>query len=178
VLYERGAFGPDDTASTALVLAIYGAGLPAFVLHKVLQPLYYAREDTRRPFRYAVISMILNAVIAVGLMQVIGFAAAALATTLAGWIMVVQLWAGSRRIGDEARLDDRCRSRLPRIILASLGMGVALWAGMVVLGPLLGTHGWRYLGLGLLVGIGILSYFVIGTLIGAFKLSDFKGLRR
>jgi putative peptidoglycan lipid II flippase len=49
VLFERGAFGPDDTVATALALAVYGAGLPAFVLQKVLQPLYFAREDTRPP---------------------------------------------------------------------------------------------------------------------------------
>ena len=177
VLYERGAFGPDDTASTALALAIYGAGLPAFVLHKVLQPLYYAREDTRRPFRYAVISMILNAAIAVGLMPYIGFAAAALATTLAGWIMVAQLWFGTRRMGDEARFDTRSRSRIPRVVLASLAMGAVLWAGQIALGPLFGEAIWRYVALAALVAVGIISYFVAGTAIGAFRLSDFKKLR-
>ena len=119
VLYERGAFSATDSQNTALVLAIYGAGLPSFVLHKVLQPLFYAREDTKSPFRYAVVSMILNLLIAVGLMPYIGFAAAAFATTLAGWIMLAQRWIGSRRMGDEARLDDRLRNRLPRIVLAS-----------------------------------------------------------
>ena len=177
VLYERGAFGPDDTASTALALAIYGAGLPAFVLHKVLQPLYYAREDTRRPFRYAVISMILNAAIAVGLMPYIGFAAAALATTLAGWIMVAQLWFGTRRMGDEARLDTRSRSRIPRVVLASLAMGAVLWAGQIAMGPLFGEAIWRYVALAALITAGIISYFVAGTAIGAFRLSDFKKLR-
>ena len=72
VLYERGAFTAADTQATALVLAIYGAGLPAFVLHKVLQPLFYAREDSRSPFRYALWSMGVNAAFAVGLMPVIG----------------------------------------------------------------------------------------------------------
>lgn len=178
VLYQRGAFGPDDTASTALVLAIYGAGLPAFVLHKVLQPLYYAREDTRRPFRYAVVSMILNAAIAIGLMPHIGFAAAALATTLAGWIMVLQLWFGTRRMGDEARFDTRSRSRIPRQVIAALAMGAALWVGQIVLGPLFGDAVWRYAALLALIAIGIVSYFAAGTAIGAFRLSDFRGLRR
>ena len=122
--------------------------------------------------------MVLNAAIAVGLMQLIGFAAAALATTLAGWIMVAQLWFGSRQMGDEARLDARCRSRLPRIVLASLGMGAVLFCGQIILGPLLGTHGWRYAGLAMLIAAGIASYFAIGALIGAFRLSDFRGLRR
>ncbi|MES2844966.1 MAG: murein biosynthesis integral membrane protein MurJ [Pseudomonadota bacterium] len=174
VLYQRGAFGPDDAAATALALAIYGAGLPAFVLHKVFQPLYYAREDTKRPFQYAVVSMLVNAAIAIGLLPVIGFAAAALATTLSGWVMVWQLWLGARGMGDEARFDDRFRSRMPRMLAASGTMGVVLWLGSVMLGPMLGTHGWRYLGLALLVTLGILSYGGAGLLFRAFRLSDFR----
>ena len=178
VLFERGAFDADDSANTALALAAYGLGLPAFVLQKVLQPLYYAREDTRRPFQYAVVCMIVNAAIAIGLLPVIGFVAAALATTLSGWIMVWQLWRGSRGMGDEARLDARCKSRLPRIVLASLAMGAVLWGMVVILGPMLGTDGWRYLGLALLVASGIVSYFGLGALFGAFRLSDFRSLRQ
>ena len=178
VLYQRGAFGVDDTAATALALAIYGAGLPAFVLHKVYQPLYYAREDSRSPFRFALISMILNAAIAFGLMPVIGFAAAALATTLAGWIMALQLWLGTRKMGDAARFDTRFRSRAPRIIVASAIMGLVLYFGQAVLGDMLASRGWRCAGLGLLVGLGITSYFGFGTAIGAFRLSDFRKLRQ
>ncbi len=178
VLYQRGAFTTDDATATALVLAIYGAGLPAFVLHKVYQPLYYAREDSRSPFRFAVVSMIVNAVIAVGLMPYIGFAAAALATTIAGWMMAAQLWLGTKRMGDAARFDTRFRSRAPRIILAAIAMGFALYAGQVALGELLASHIWRYAGLALLIGLGIVSYAAAGTAIGAFKLADFRKLRR
>jgi putative peptidoglycan lipid II flippase len=178
VLYQRGAFTAADSQNTALVLAIYGAGLPSFVLHKVLQPLFYAREDTKRPFRYAVVSMVLNAAIAVGLMPYIGFAAAALATTLAGWIMLAQLWIGSRRMGDEARLDPRLRSRLPRIILASALMGAVLFGLAQLLAPALADPVWRYGAVAALIGAGIVSYFGIGAGLGAFRLSDFKGLRR
>ncbi len=178
VLYQRGAFKPTDTEATAIALAIYGAGLPAFVLHKVLQPLFYAREDSRRPFLYAIASMITNAVLAVGLMPWLGFAAAAWATTLSGWVMVWQLWRGSRSMGPEAQFDDRFREKLPRIILASLLMGAALWLGSIALAPLLAAHLWRFAALLLLITIGIVSYFGIGALIGAFRLSDFAALRR
>ncbi|HEX9859236.1 MAG TPA: murein biosynthesis integral membrane protein MurJ, partial [Paracoccaceae bacterium] len=61
VLFERGRFGPDDTAATALAVAVYGAGLPAFVLQKVLQPLFFARENTRSPFYFALWAMVVNA---------------------------------------------------------------------------------------------------------------------
>lgn len=178
VLYQRGAFGPDDAAATALALAIYGAGLPAFVLHKVFQPLYYAREDTRSPFRFAVWSMIVNAAIAVGLLPVIGFSAAALATTLSGWIMVLQLWLGTRKMGDEARFDTRFRQRLPRILIAAVLMGGVLWFGMVLLGPMLGTEGWRYAALALLVALGMGSYALAALALGAMRLSDLKSALR
>jgi putative peptidoglycan lipid II flippase len=178
VLFERGAFGPDDTAATALALAIYGAGLPAFVLHKVFQPLYYAREDTRSPFRFAVWSMIVNAVVAVGLLPLIGFSAAALATTISGWTMVLQLWRGTRKMGEEARFDDRFRHRLPRILIASLVMGAALWGAGIALGPALGTPGWRYAALAALCSAGIAAYALSALALGAMRLSDIKSALR
>lgn len=178
VLFERGAFGPDDTAATALALAIYGAGLPAFVLHKVFQPLYYAREDTRSPFRFAVWSMVINAVVAIGLLPVIGFSAAALATTVSGWTMVWQLWRGTRHMGDEARFDARFRSRLPRILAACAIMGAALWAASIALGPAIGTPGWRYAALAALVAIGMAAYALSALAFGAMRLSDLKAALR
>ena len=178
VLYQRGAFTTQDTDATATALAIYGLGLPAFVLHKVLQPLFYAREDSRRPFLYAIASMITNAAMAIGLMPWLGFAAAAWATTLSGWVMVWQLWHGSRRMGPEAQLDARFRRSLPRIIAAALIMGAALWAGSQALTPYLHQHLWRYGALAALIALSILTYFGTGALIGAFRISDFLALRR
>lgn len=177
VLFERGAFEADDTAATALALAIYGAGLPAFVLHKVLQPLYFAREDTKTPFRFAVISMVVNVVIAVGLMPYVGYLSAAFGTTLAGWAMVAQLWYGARSMGSAARPDARMRDRLWRIVLASLVMGAVVWLSTQWLDTALHSDG-RGLALLLVVLIGAATYFGIGGLIGAFRVSDFKSALR
>ncbi|WP_461470794.1 murein biosynthesis integral membrane protein MurJ, partial [Pararhodobacter sp.] len=178
VLFERGRFGPEDTAATALAVAVYGIGLPAFVLQKVLQPLFFAREDTRRPFHYAVVSMVVNAGLAIGLAPLFGYVAAAMATSMAGWAMVWQLWRGSRGMGEAARFDARLMTRAPRIALASLLMGAALWLVQIPLAPLLAMPGWRFAGVGLLVLAGMISYFGLGALIGAFKLSDFRSAMR
>jgi len=177
VLFQRGAFSAKDTAATATALAIYGVGLPAFVLHKVLQPLYFAREDTKTPFRYALVSMAVNAVIAIGLMPFIGYLAAALGTTLAGWAMVWQLWRGARSMGEAARPDARLYDRLWRIIVASAIMGAAVWGAAQGLDAAM--HGpWRSLALLVLVLIGALAYFGSGALIGAFRMADFKSAMR
>jgi len=179
VLFGRGKFLASDVGPTAQALAIYGLGLPAFVLQKVLQPLYFAREDTKKPFRFAVWSMVVNAVLALGLAPLIGFSAAAWGTTIAGWTMAAQLWRGTRAFGEAAELDDRLRHRLPRIALASAVMGVVLWGLMVVLDQALVTPGTRYLALAALVLGGMAAYGLAAVVCGAVRLSDLSaGFRR
>ena len=177
VLFERGAFTAEDTRATALAVAIYGLGLPAFVLQKTLQPLFFAREDTKRPFRYALIAMVLNAALAIGLAPVIGFIAAAVGTSATGWAMVALLWRGSRGMGEAATVDSRLKRRLGLIIVASVGMSAVLLGLSWVLSntPIPAATA---TGLALLIATGIVSYFALGHAIGAFKLSEFRSAMR
>ncbi len=175
VLFERGAFTSADAAATAAALAVYGLGLPAFVLQKVLQPLFFAREDTRSPFRYAVVAMFVNAVVAIGLAPVIGYLAAAIGTTVAAWAMVWLLWRGSRRMGEAVRVDDRLRLRTPRIIGASILMGAVIYGLQVLMTPMLYGGAERYLGLAVLVVAGLASYAALGRLVGAISVAELRG---
>lgn len=177
-LFERGAFGVDDTAATALACAVYGLGLPAFILQKVVQPLYFAREDTKRPFYYAFLAMLVNAGFAIGLSAIIGFIAAAIATTLAAWVMLALLWTGTRDMGDAARFDTRARSRIKRIVVASLLMGVVLWIVQGAMGGVFVTPGIKIPMVLLLCLIGGGAYAAFGTMVGAFRLSEVKAALR
>lgn len=174
VLFERGAFTATDTQATALAVAVYGLGLPAFVLQKVLQPLYFAREDTKTPFYYALVALAVNAVIAIGLAPVIGYIAAAIGTTLAGWAMAYLLWRGSRDMGAAAALDDRFRTRLARILAASTVMGAVLWVAARLGASAFDGGPERYLALAALVALGMTVYFGAGQMLGAFRLSELR----
>lgn len=178
VLFERGAFTSDDVASTALAVTVYGLGLPAFVMQKALQPLYFAREDTKRPFYFAVVAMIVNAVVAIGLAMYIGYIAAALATTFAAWVMVWLLWRGARNMGEATRFDDRFKNRVWKILLASVLMGAVLIGAVLMVGPALGMPVIRYGALAFVVGLGIISYFGFGQMIGAFRMAELKAAVR
>ncbi len=70
VLFERGAFGPAEATATAAALAAYAAGLPAFVLVKVLAPGFYAHRDTATPVKVAVAAVAVNFVLTLVLMHV------------------------------------------------------------------------------------------------------------
>jgi putative peptidoglycan lipid II flippase len=173
VMYERGATTAADSQAIAMAVAIYGLGLPAFVLQKLLQPLFFAREDTKTPFRYALYAMLINAGLAFGLHPVMGWLAPAVATTVAGWAMVLLLWLGSRRFGNVAQFDAGFTKRTPRILAATLIMGAALWGTQFLLAETLFTDGIRYLALLALIIVGAAVYFCAGQLLGAF---NFKSL--
>ncbi|MCY4180107.1 MAG: polysaccharide biosynthesis C-terminal domain-containing protein, partial [Litoreibacter sp.] len=178
VLFERGAFTSDDAAATALAVAVYGLGLPAFVLQKIYQPIFFAREDTKRPFYFAVVAMVVNAVIAVGLWPYLDYLAAALATSLAGWTMAWLLWRAARKFGTAAHMDARFKKRIPRIVVASLLMGGMLYLLQVFLLQALGSPGVRYPALAILLIGGGMFYVIIGKAIGAFQPSEIKAALR
>lgn len=174
VLYERGATTSTDSIAMAQAVAIYALGLPAFVLQKILQPLYFSREDTKSPFRFAVWSMVVNAVIAVGGIPFFGWLAPAIATSFAGWVMVLQLSLGRKAMGDEARFDRRFGARLLRITAAAVFMGASLFVASMVLSDMLTTDTIRYLALVILLLVAAVSYFGAGMLLGAFSKSDLR----
>ncbi len=179
VLFERGQFSAQDTTATALAVAVYGVGLPAFMLQKLLQPLFFARENTRSPFHYALVAMAVNAGLAFGLYPVLGWIAPAIAASAAGWVMVALLAIGGRRMGEEARFDDRFKRRAWRIVAASLGMGVVLFAAIHIFGWAFEVAGWRYLALIILIKVAAATYFFLGHVFGAFEVSEFRrALRR
>jgi putative peptidoglycan lipid II flippase len=160
---------------TAPALAAYALGLPAFVLQKVLQPLFYAREDTRRPFRYALVVDGGERGLAFGLMPLIGYLAAAVGTTLASWVMVWQLWRGSRGMGEAAAPDDRFITRCQRILWSAGAMAAALWGLVWLMGPASS----RPLGLLVLVVAGAGVYFLAAALTGAMSPAELRrSLRR
>ncbi|MBL4806562.1 MAG: murein biosynthesis integral membrane protein MurJ [Rhodobacteraceae bacterium] len=178
VLFGRGAFTTEDAIATALAVAIYGAGLPAFVLAKVVAPLFFAREDTRRPFHYALISMVINVVIAIGLSPWFGFLAAAIGTSVAAWIMLAQLVLGSRKLDGAPTLDARLKRIIPKILIASAVMAATLYFAAVGLNTYLETPTVRYVALAGLVISGVVVYAGVILASGAMRAGDLRKLLR
>ena len=92
--------------------------------------------------------------------------------------MVLQLWLGAQSMGDAAQFDTRFKRRSLRIFLASVAMGLVLILAANALAPALAMGYWRYLALLALIVIGAVTYFGIGQIIGALRLSDFKSALR
>jgi putative peptidoglycan lipid II flippase len=177
VLFQRGAFGPRATAATAPALAAYAAGLPAFVLIKVMAPGFFARHDTATPVKIALAAMLVNVTLTfvLGVLSPLAHVGIALATSVAGWVNALLLILLLHRRGHFA-LDKRSRRRLPRIALAALGMGVLVFALESALAhALAGALLIRLVALAVLVGGGLLGFAVLTLLTGATSWRELNG---
>jgi putative peptidoglycan lipid II flippase len=124
-LFTRGQFVFEDARASGLILLQYGWGLPAFVLVKILQPAFFARQDTRTPMVFSLVSVAVNIVLGVALFHLIGFTGLAAATSIATWITVAQMAYALGRQKAYAPSAEAW-SRIARIIAASVGMGLLL----------------------------------------------------
>lgn len=186
VLFERGAFGPKDTHVTASVLAMFALGLPAFVMIKVFSPAYYAREDTKTPMRYAVISLTANTIGSIGLfflfrhLGMLPQLGIAIATAIGGWLNAYLLWATLSRHGDFVA-DSRIKRNIPLILLASAVMVAALLAISHWLSPHYG-HDTGFLVkasiLGIEIGAGLIIYALIILATGVMTVGQLGRLVR
>jgi putative peptidoglycan lipid II flippase len=182
VLFERGAFGPAQTVATAGALTAYAAGLPAFVLVKVIAPGFFARHDTATPVKIAFAAIGVNIVLttSLGLLTPLAHVGVAMATSAAGWVNALLLFHVLGRRGQFA-LDGRTKRSLPRMAGAAVGMGVVLlflerWLGPAFEGGLAARLG----ALALLVAAGLAAFAVLALMLGVAPWGEVKrrlGLR-
>jgi putative peptidoglycan lipid II flippase len=169
LLYERGAFAANgSTPVVAAILAIFGLGLPAFVLIKAFTPGYFAREDTSTPMVFAAISVAVNVATALLLFPSMGAPGIAVASAVAGWVNALMLLGGLIRRGHWGR-DAPLMKRIPRLVVSAVAMGTALYLGAQWLAPQLSSSApllTKAVTLALLCGGGALLYFVLAFLTG------------
>jgi len=181
VLFERGAFDALATVQTAQALIAFSTGLPAYVLIRVLQPGYFAREDTVTPTIFAGVSVVANIGLSLLLFPTLIHVGIAIATSVSAWLNAFLLAIFLARRGHFALTGAEWRKHA-LIILISVVMGLALYllaqrgAAYFASGATL----WLQAGLlAVLVGFGMITYFTLVHVTGAQKLGLlFRRLRR
>ena len=91
IMFQRRAFGVIDTIATYKALIAFAFGLPAFILAKVLSPGFYANQDTKTPFKIAMVCIAVNLFFNLALMSSLKHVGMALATSIAGWVNVIMM---------------------------------------------------------------------------------------
>lgn len=177
-IYNYGEFRTDGALGpVSLCLAAFSLGLPAYVLIKVLQAGYFARENTKSPMKIAAVTVSVNVVASLVLFRFFGFVGIAISTTLAGWVNVLLLIHGLR---GQMGMTRRRVAQLIRIVVCSVSMGAAVWLGNLALEPWFDGQLWqKVVALGLLVGLGASVYGVLILMTKATSVAELKaGFRR
>lgn len=172
VVYEHGAFDPSTTATVAGILAIYGLGLPGFVLIKAFNPGFFAREDTRTPMRFTMISVAVNCALAISLFPFFAERGIATAEAVAGWITTALLFATLVRRG-HFELEKALLSRLARLIVAALIMAAALEYASAYTAPYIRPTSSIFEQVGAvlaLIALAMVVYFGVAFAIGGASL--------
>ena len=89
-----GAMTEHDVRMAAAALEMFAVALPGFVLVKVLQPAFFAYQDTRTPFRYAAVAVAVNLLGSLATFTWMGHVGLALATALSAWSQALLLFYG------------------------------------------------------------------------------------
>jgi putative peptidoglycan lipid II flippase len=175
-LFVAGEFTSEAAKEAGKVLAAFALGTPTYVLAKVLQPAYFAREDTKTPMRYTIVSAVVNIVLAYPMFLWLGPAGCALATSIAGWVNLVLLWLGLRKAG-YLRVTAPFITRVTRMVMASAIMGGLIWFLAGYANPWLMTAGSFLVRVGVLCGlvaIGVVIYFAAVIATRVYSVSELK----
>ena len=188
-LFTRGAFLTFDAVNTARALLQFGWGVPAFVLIRILAPAFFARRDTRSPMIFALVSVVVNAVLAIGLFNLgWGIAGIAAAVSGAAWTNALLLGGALWRRG-LYRPSTEALSRLVRIGLSAAGLavvvGLAASARPLIETPMAGALSGLGLDFGakeatllLVTAAGGLTYVALAFATRAITMAEVKGLIR
>ncbi|MDC1067424.1 murein biosynthesis integral membrane protein MurJ, partial [Alphaproteobacteria bacterium] len=68
VLFERGEFTSLETIQTSHALIAYAVGIPAFIILKSCQPVFFAEGDTKTPLYVGIVLLTLNVFLSILLM--------------------------------------------------------------------------------------------------------------
>jgi putative peptidoglycan lipid II flippase len=177
-LFRHGQFDVMDAVNTGQALAAFSIGLPSYILVKVLTPGYYARHDTKTPMRFAMISIAVNLVLNLALILPLRHVGPPLATALASTVNVWLLYHTLKKRG-HFEADARLKRRVPRLALAAILMGAALFFIAPLIDPYLtGSIFRRAGGLIALCAAGGAVYAVACFVTGGFVLDDLKLMMR
>jgi putative peptidoglycan lipid II flippase len=165
VLFERGQFGPADTAATAAALGWYALGLVGFAASRIAAQAFYAVGSPGTAVRLGIVAVGANIVVALALMGPLAHAGLAAASSagayvnLAGLVLVARARLG--RLGGRGLLASAARTLAASVPVAAWCLAaLALW-------PADASRWVDAAALGVAVAGGAVVYWAASAVLGA-----------
>jgi putative peptidoglycan lipid II flippase len=165
--FVGGRFTEADGAIMAQIVAALVAGLPAYVIVKILNPGFFAREDMRTPVWTALAALIVNIAINLYVVEHYGIVGLAGATAASASLNCLLLYTVLHRRG-WFHFTAKLAGRIARQLIAVAAMSALLWWMMPMMAPYYGGGVFeRIWSLAALCTAGGAVFFVVAFLVGA-----------
>lgn len=177
-LFEYGAFDVEDRMAVVPAVMVYGAGLPAFLLSKILVSGSFAARDTKTPVKIGVLCIVINASANLILMQYYAHVGLAMGTVLSAYVNTLLLALHGRRVG-YFKPDYALWWWLLRLSVACAGMGgLCMLVAHYLTGVMDGSVTGNAIGLVLLIGIGGVAFAMLAVVLRVASVRDVVSLMR
>ena len=179
LIYEHGAFTPDDTIRTAGAISAYSIGLPAFILSKIFMPIFYANQDAKTPMKITIYTIIANVLLNIILMYPLGPVGIALGTSISAWYNVY-LFVRYAKMHGYFHLTQDILIMVAKIMLGGVVSGFFTWVIYNVFSMYLAQSNIVFEAISVLfaIGIGFAIYGGIAVLMGVLNRDVMRKLMR
>ena len=171
-LFGYGSFDQMSVSNSAKALFYFSFGLPAFSLIKIFSTFLFARNDTNTPFKYSLISVILNITISLTFFSKVGFIIIPIATTISSWFngIILLVFVINKNY---FKFNSNFISQIFKIIISNI-IAISIFYFLInyLETSLNYANNYKFIFVVLIVFLTFISYIGVSIIIKAFKISD------
>ena len=172
--FGYGMFDVLSVSNSAKALYYFALGLPAFAVIKVFSTFLFARDDTKTPFYYSLISVLINISISIYFFDKVGFIIIPIATTISSLINFILLFF-KLSLNNYFNFKNIFNITNLKTILISLASIYIFYILINLFKENMAyDNGMKLFAIILLVFVTILIYILMSFLTKTFKYSDIK----
>ena len=167
-LFERGAFGENESISVSQALMFYSFGLPSYVLVKVMEPAFFSRGDTKTPMNIAILCLFNNAILnSIFFFMEFGYIGIVLASVISSYLNLTLLITKLIK-HKHFRFEKNFLKKLLLILIPALAMTLTLWLLRKIFADNENLD--RVVELALMITSGLIVYFVTSYFSGSLNI--------
>ena len=168
--FERGEFSATDKLLSAKALQAFAVGVPAYVLVKILTPIFFARQNTVTPVKIAIFCVFINFLFNIILMQFYQHVGIAIATAISSWVNCILLFYILLE-SNEIVFDKMLKLNFKKILIINIIFGILVFYFKDFINIF---SNYKFLNLSIFVLISISVYVLLLSFFKIFIFSNFQ----
>ena len=173
-LFGYGSFNQESVKNSARALLYFSMGLPAFSCIKIFSNFIFARDNTKIPFYFSVISVVLNIFISIYFFNDYGFIIIPIATSISSWANTFLLYLYLYK-KEYFNINYELIVKIIKICFSALIMSISFFQLIYFFENQISFDSpYKVIYLFFIILLSFIIYLLISLVTKAFKFSDIK----